>query len=849
MPKQQKRDRNRRRGQLERVEISNLEKLTQEDYDTSELTRFHQYPISSKTLHGLKTNGFTKPTEIQKDALKPALAGKDILGAAKTGSGKTLAFLIPLLETLYKQRFTKADGVGAIVISPTRELALQTYQCLGRIGIKHDMSAGLVIGGKELKREQEIVVSTNIIICTPGRLLQHLDETPTFECNNLKALVLDEADRILDLGFSRALNAILAHLPVNRQTMLFSATQTSKISDLARLSLKDPVYISVHDGAKFATPNQLTQAYMVVDLEKKLDLLYSFIKTHTKQKTIVFVSSGKQVRFIYETFRRVQPGVPLMELHGKQKQLKRVAIFKDFSKKKAAVLFATDIAARGLDIPAVDWVVQVDCPDSVDSYIHRVGRTARYNRDGKALLFLLPSEKKFLAHLEKKRIPVTEMAAADAAVKTITPKLQGFCASDQDVFLLAKKCFVCYMRSVYLQPDKEVFDVTQLPAAEFAQSIGLPRAPKIKFLKTQNAAKNKSRDVQHLAASDFGSKKKAIGQSAATLADDEDEGAAAGKKAVTRLDRLRGRQTTDVLAKYRAGQDEDEDSDDFLQPSANPTHLRLEPAQKDATVKVSKKSTKVTLASVKKSELGANVRIEFDEDGVAHEVGPKLAGIDTKTDEGLAKLHQAETEFGEEVSRMKSVDATDKARHQEMIRQRKQEKKWKEKQLRRQAAEEAGMGVELGGVTLGGDSDDSGDDSEGGYTDSDDAADRDAVDSERDEGQDEEQQFGMDILDEDSDVEDVGQAMPSASSSRPVQGGDTDSGSDSDGDDGGDADVSLAVLDEDSDDSDEEDERVASVVKKAQAQKDTPKTKGAKAGKRRHSGKSQGQQQKAPKRK
>ena len=166
---------------------------------------------------------------------------------AKTGSGKTLAFLIPLLEKLYRESWALQDGLGALIITPTRELALQIFQVLRTIGKRHNLSAGLITGGKkEFAEEQQRVVRMNVLVATPGRLLQQLEQAPGFDASSLQALVLDEADRILDMGFRDQLNAILAYLPVHRQTMLFSATQTKSVKDLARLSMKDAEYISVH---------------------------------------------------------------------------------------------------------------------------------------------------------------------------------------------------------------------------------------------------------------------------------------------------------------------------------------------------------------------------------------------------------------------------------------------------------------------------------------------------------------------------------------------------------------------------------------------------------------------------
>jgi ATP-dependent RNA helicase DDX10/DBP4 len=179
----------------------------------------------------------------------------------------------------------------------------------------------------------------------------------------------------------QTVNAIIENLPRERQTLLFSATQTKSVRDLARLSLQDPEWVAVHEatasadgaaeGTSSSTPSKLVQRWVETPVERKLDVLYSFIKSHLKQKMIVFVSSCKQVRFVYETFCKLQPGTPLMCLFGKQKQMKRLAIFNQFCRKTQVCLICTDVAARGLDFPAVDWVVQVDCPEDVDTYIHR----------------------------------------------------------------------------------------------------------------------------------------------------------------------------------------------------------------------------------------------------------------------------------------------------------------------------------------------------------------------------------------------------------------------------------------------------------------------------------------------
>ncbi|KAF8023740.1 hypothetical protein BT93_F1049 [Corymbia citriodora subsp. variegata] len=446
-------------------------------------TKFDQLPISSRTKDGLRNAEYVKMTDIQRASLPHSLCGRDVLGAAKTGSGKTLAFLIPVLEKLYRERWGPEDGVGSIIISPTRELAGQLFDVLKVVGKYHGLSAGLLIGGrKDVDLEKQSVNDLNILVCTPGRLLQHMDETPNFDCSQLKVLVLDEADRILDVGFKKTLNAIISQLPKHRQTMLFSATQTKSVQDLARLSLKDPEYISVHEESVTATPNRLQQTAMTVSLEQKLDMLWSFIRTHLKSRILVFLSSCKQVKFVYEAFKKLHPGIPLKCLHGRMKQEKRMGIYSEFCEKRS-VLFSTDVASRGLDFnKSVDWVVQVDCPEDVASYIHRVGRTARYLSGGRSVLFLMPSEMKMLEKLKAAKIPLELVKANDKRFQPVSGLLSALLVKYPNIQYLAQRAFITYLRSIHIQKDKEIFDVTELPVDDFSASFGLPMTPKIRFL-------------------------------------------------------------------------------------------------------------------------------------------------------------------------------------------------------------------------------------------------------------------------------------------------------------------------------------------------------------------------------
>uniref|UniRef100_A0A671RRR5 ATP-dependent RNA helicase n=1 Tax=Sinocyclocheilus anshuiensis TaxID=1608454 RepID=A0A671RRR5_9TELE len=467
------------------VERGNIQKLVNKysEIKPKEAVKFSDFPLSKKTLKGLLEAQYRQPTEIQRQTIGFALQGRDVLGAAKTGSGKTLAFLIPVLECLYREQWTSMDGLGALIISPTRELAYQTFEVLRKVGKNHEFSAGLVIGGKDLKDESEKIHRTNIIICTPGRLLQHMDETATFHASDLHMLVLDEADRILDMGFADTLNAIIENLPKTRQTLLFSATQTKSVKDLARLSLKNPEYVWVHEQAKFSTPATLEQNYMVCELHQKVNMLFSFLRSHLKKKIIVFFACCKEVQYLFRVFCRLRPGISVLALHGKQQQMKRVEVYNDFVRKTSAVLFATDIAARGLDFPAVNWVLQFDCPEDANTYIHRVGRTARYKEGGEALLVLLASEEKgMIAQLQKKKVPINKIEVNPEKLVFVQQKLEAFLAQEKEQKERAQRCFVSYLRSVYLMKNKDVFDVFQLKLPEYAMSLGLAVAPRVRFL-------------------------------------------------------------------------------------------------------------------------------------------------------------------------------------------------------------------------------------------------------------------------------------------------------------------------------------------------------------------------------
>ncbi|CAI8008881.1 ATP-dependent RNA helicase DDX18 [Geodia barretti] len=351
--------------------------------------------------------------EIQYRSIRPLLLGKDLMGAARTGSGKTLAFLIPAVELLYKLNFMPRNGTGVIIISPTRELSLQTYGVVTDLVSRHHHTHGIVMGGANRKVEAEkLSKGVNLLVATPGRLLDHLQNTQGFVYHSLQCLVIDEADRILQIGFEEEMRQIIKLLPRKRQTVLFSATQTKNVEDLARISLrKAPLYVGVDDDKETSTVDGLEQGYVVCPSEQRFLLLFTFLKKNRDKKMMVFLSSCNSVKFHAELLNYID--IPVMDIHGRQKQQKRTSTFLEFCQASSGTLICTDVAARGLDIPEVDWIVQYDPPDDPKEYIHRVGRTARAGGRGHALLMLLPEELTFLKYLKQAKVPLNEYEFPD----------------------------------------------------------------------------------------------------------------------------------------------------------------------------------------------------------------------------------------------------------------------------------------------------------------------------------------------------------------------------------------------------------------------------------------------------
>lgn len=442
---------------------------------------FSDLKLSEPTQRAIDTMGFSTMTSVQEHTIPPLLAGRDVLGAAKTGSGKTLAFLIPAIEMLYSLKFKPRNGTGVIVVSPTRELALQIFGVAQELLQFHSQTCAIVIGGANRRQEAEkLMKGVNLLIATPGRLLDHLQNTEAFVFKNLKSLVIDEADRILEIGFEEEMRQIIRILPSDgRQTMLFSATQTTKVDDLARISLrKGPLYINVDEKRDTATADGLEQGYVVCDSDKRFLLLFTFLKRNRNKKVIVFFSSCNSVKYYGELLNYID--MPVLDLHGKQKQQKRTNTFFEFCNAKTGTLLCTDVAARGLDIPAVDWIVQFDPPDDPRDYIHRVGRTARGSKGkGKSLMFLLPNELGFLRYLKEARVPLNEFEFPSSKIANVQPQLQKLVSSNYWLNNSARDGYRSYLQAYASHHLKQVYQIDKLDLAKVAKSFGFSVPPKV----------------------------------------------------------------------------------------------------------------------------------------------------------------------------------------------------------------------------------------------------------------------------------------------------------------------------------------------------------------------------------
>jgi len=529
---------------------------------------FDQLNLDQHLVKNLSELGLKTLTTIQSKALPVIMGGKDALIKSQTGSGKTMTYAIPIMQKLgtMEPRIGRKSGCFALIIVPTRELAVQSFEwfqklCKAFIWIV----PCLLVGGENRKAEKvRLRKGVNIIISTPGRMVDHLEKSENFKLDKVEWVVLDEADRMLELGYEREVQKVLTALQMKnnlkRQSLLLSATLTTGIQQLSELSLRHPVFIdaaatdsveTTPDVKDLVTPENLNQTFLLVPAKLRLVALGAFVLWKCQQsknkKMLIFFPTQDMVDFyskfleiimwgepdkpasesllengeeitkeaklllgdqskMFETSNALPPSgldksIKLLKLHGNMKQNERLSVFQDFRKSPSGVLLCTDVAARGLDLPQVDWIVQYTPPISVADYVHRVGRTARIGAKGSSVIFLLPSEADFVKMLESAKIPLAEMtlemvlgkllrsgitgsqrrkpSSMEEAATNLQMRIESAVVKSEDLHHMACQAYVSFVRSYasYPREARNVFCFKDLHLGHCAKSFALRDPP------------------------------------------------------------------------------------------------------------------------------------------------------------------------------------------------------------------------------------------------------------------------------------------------------------------------------------------------------------------------------------
>jgi ATP-dependent RNA helicase RhlE len=359
--------------------------------------QFKQLTIIRAIRRALKQEGYQQPTEIQQAAIPLLLDGKDLLATAQTGTGKTAAFAVPILQHLSRSKSRRYQGIRALVLAPTRELALQIDESFRTYGRHLPFRTTVLVGGvREEGQLKSIRRNPDILVATPGRLLD-LADRKLVTLNRVKMLVLDEADRMMDMGFVKDVRKIVSFTPHERQTMFFSATLPPVILNLASDMLQDPSFVEVSPMASIS--RKIEQKVLFVERSDKLALLADFLKNRSMGRTLVFTRTKHRAESIVRQL--VRKGIAASSIHSNKSQAERQRALAAFDRGKVNVLVATDIVARGIDVDGISHVVNFELPNDPTSYVHRIGRTARAGSDGIALSFCDFSEVAMLRSIEK----------------------------------------------------------------------------------------------------------------------------------------------------------------------------------------------------------------------------------------------------------------------------------------------------------------------------------------------------------------------------------------------------------------------------------------------------------------
>ncbi|KDP28500.1 hypothetical protein JCGZ_14271 [Jatropha curcas] len=450
-------------------------------------SRFDQCSISPLSLKGIKDAGYEKMTVVQEATLPVILKGKDVLAKAKTGTGKTVAFLLPAIEIIVKSppisRDQKRPPILVLVICPTRELASQAAAEANTL-LKYHPSIGaqVVMGGTRLALEQKQMQANpcQILVATPGRLRDHTENTAGFATRlmGVKVLVLDEADRLLDMGFRKDIEKIIAAIPKQRQTLLFSATVPEEVRQICHFALKrDHKFINtVEEGAE-ETNSQVRQTHLVAPLDKHFPLLYVLLKDHIADnidfKVIIFCTTAMVTRMVADLLGELSLNV--REIHSRKSQSYRTKVSDEFRKSNGLILVTSDVSARGVDYPDVTLVIQVGLPSDREQYIHRLGRTGRKGKEGQGILLLAPWEESFLSTI--KELPITKASVPSVDPETKKKVERALSRVEMKSKEAAYQAWLGYYNSSKLV-GRDKYRLVEL-ANEFSRSMGLDNPPAI----------------------------------------------------------------------------------------------------------------------------------------------------------------------------------------------------------------------------------------------------------------------------------------------------------------------------------------------------------------------------------
>lgn len=377
--------------------------------------KFDDYPIAAEIKRSLEAAGFKKPTDIQFKAIPAVMKGEDVLAIAQTGTGKTAAFAIPVVDKLHRMKSSsRSEGIRCVVMVPTRELAIQIAEVFNSIARHTRVKTFSVFGGVEQGPQiAKLEKGIDILVSTPGRMFDLVSQG-YIKLDRADTLILDEADHMLDLGFIKDIQDLIRHLPKRRQTLFFSATIDEKIKKLAYSLVRNAIRIQI--SPKNPVAKNIDHSVAFVAMDDKRFFLERIVKQHAEQKILVFVRTKVRAERVYNALERM--GIKSLTIHGDKQQADRLTAMNEFKKGTIKVLIATDVSARGIDIPNVDYVINYDLPEQPENYVHRVGRTGRGTQKGIAVSFCSNEEKPLLEQIQEyldKPIAVVQISATDYA--------------------------------------------------------------------------------------------------------------------------------------------------------------------------------------------------------------------------------------------------------------------------------------------------------------------------------------------------------------------------------------------------------------------------------------------------